>query len=350
MRVTVLSLLIINIFAASGFSHHLGINHKRTIRTMSCDLNPTVKRDTYSRKAITNELINQKNENRVIIPLSTSMDTTDHESPSIPKNLKIDKLTNSSLVLSWEASKDHKRLNKYIIEQDHVDSYETSAENLSITITGLSAETLYNFRVYAVDQDEYVSEPSDNLEVITPAQPNTIFSEDFEDCETVNFATINEVNQVNWKCKTSVGKENSQAYQINSIRNGQEISGSTWLITTHKINFDKYETERLSFWASANSGSTRLQLLYSSTYDGKGQPSDFRWKPIPNLEIPLYPSKNNSQLIFEADTVDVSEITGQVYIAFKYVSTTEDSATNWTLDQFKITGEHLLYNYSNKTL
>lgn len=79
-------------------------------------------------------------------------------------------VTNNSTELSWEASEDNAVVSSYIVEQDHVKIAQILSDHLSHTITGLSSETLYNFRIYAIDESGNISEPSENLEVLTLAE------------------------------------------------------------------------------------------------------------------------------------------------------------------------------------
>ncbi|MFO7744187.1 MAG: endonuclease [Psychroflexus sp.] len=277
-------------------------------------------------------------------------DFTDNEPPSQPSNLQADVITNSSANLSWGPSQDNKGVDKYIIEQDNVIIGQVSSSNTSYNVTGLSPERLYNFRVYAIDRSGNLSEPSENLEVVTLANSNILLWEDFENCNTVlnNLTPISEVSDLNWECQTSYGENNTQSYRMNAYENGQQVPSKDWLITSDKINFENYQVEKISFWASASFGNTKLQLLYSSSYDGNGNPSNFNWQEVPNINIPLHPQGNDDLFVYEVNTIDISEISGEVYIAFKYDTTNGENATRWTIDNLLIEGEQLLSNYTFK--
>lgn len=262
-------------------------------------------------------------------------------------HLQANTITTSSVELVWEPSHDAVTVNTYIIEQDNIDIAQISSENLSYTVSELSPETLYNFRIYGVDTSGHISEPSDNFEVVTLAESNVLFFEDFENCDLGlnNFKSLRERSNTNWECKAHSGENDTQAYQLNAYQDGQQTAGIDWLISSDKINFDNYEIEKISFWTSAKHGNIKLELLYSSTYDGKGSPSNFQWQEIPNLSIPLHPEANSSLFVFKANTIDISEITGEVYIAFRHSTPYGKKATQWTVDNFMITGEHLLSSY-----
>lgn len=271
----------------------------------------------------------------------------DSQAPTAPQNLQSNAITNTSVELSWEASEDDLEVSSYIVEQDHINIAQISSEHLNYKVSGLSSETLYNFRIYALDGSGNISEPSENLEVLTLAESNILSFEDFENCTTVqnNFISVSEYGDFNWECHNSFGMNDTKAYVMNAFQNNETKESTNWLITTDKINFDNYEIEKLSFWTSARYGNTKLELLYSTTYDGKGNPSNFQWQEVPNISIPLHPSANSSLFVFEANTIDISEISGETYIAFRYDTTNGENATQWAVDNFLLTGEQLLSNF-----
>ena len=274
-------------------------------------------------------------------------DFTDNEPPSAPSDLLANNTTNSSLQLSWTSSEDNVAVAQYIIEQDNVDIGSVGSNQSTYLVTGLNAETLYNFRLYAVDQGGNISEPSDNLDVLTLSEPSYLISEDFENCSTAldNFTAISEISALDWRCVSDDGENNSQGYQMNAFQNGQ-IPSLDWLITSNKINFDEFELEKISFFASANFGNTKLELLFSSSYTGNGNPSNFNWQEVPNVEVPLHPNGSGSLFTYNAESIDISELPENAYIAFRYNTTNGQLATRWTIDNFRITGEQVLSSSS----
>jgi endonuclease I len=274
-------------------------------------------------------------------------DFTDNEPPSAPSDLQANNTTNSSLQLSWTSSEDNVAVAQYIIEQDNVDIGSVGSNQSTYLVTGLNAETLYNFRLYAVDQGGNISEPSDNLDVLTLSEPSYLISEDFENCSTAldNFTAISEISALDWRCVSDDGENNSQGYQMNAFQNGQ-IPSLDWLITSNKINFDEFELEKISFFASANFGNTKLELLFSSSYTGNGNPSNFNWQEVPNVEVPLHPNGSGSLFTYNAESIDISELPENAYIAFRYNTTNGQLATRWTIDNFRITGEQVLSSSS----
>jgi len=274
-------------------------------------------------------------------------DFTDNEPPSAPSDLLATTITNFSLQLSWTSSEDNVAVAQYIIEQDNVDIGSVGSNKSTYLVTGLNAETLYNFRVYAVDQGGNISEPSENLDVLTLSDPNYLIFEDFENCTAAldNFTAVSEISSLDWKCVSDDGENNSQGYQMNAFQNGQ-VPSLDWLITSKKINFDDFESEKISFFASANFGNTKLELLFSSSYTGNGNPSGFDWQEVPNVEVPLHPNGSGSLFTYIAESIDISELPENVYIAFRYNTTNGQMATRWTVDNFRITGEQVLSSSS----
>lgn len=275
-------------------------------------------------------------------------DFQDNEPPTAPQNLQATNITESSIELSWEASQDNEGIALYIVEQDLVEIAQIPPTNLTYTSTDLAEETLYNYRVYAIDLSGNMSNPSENLEVVTLAEFNYLLNEDFEDCSTVSaiFSSISEESDINWMCHDQDGENNSQSYMMNGFQNGQQVPSLDWLITTNPINFEDYENEKISFWSSASYGNTKLELLYSSSYNGNENPSNYEWEQVPNVNIPTHPEGNGSLFTFEANSLDISDISGEVYIAFRYNTTNGDLATRWIIDNVIITGEQYLSNES----
>jgi endonuclease I len=270
--------------------------------------------------------------------------------PSAPSNLIAMQLTNSSVSISWGASQDNDGVSKYQIEKDNVVIGEVSSTSLTYTVSELEAERLYNFRVYAVDWAGNVSEASNELEVTTLAEPEILISENFDSCPSAlnNFKSVSEMSTLSWSCVNDSGKDNSGAYQMNGFNNGQQVPSKDWLITTSTINFDAYENYSLSLWTSAEYGTSKLELVYSSTYDGDDEPSNFVWNDVPNVNIPIHPNNNSSTFIYEITSEDISSISGDVYLGLRYDTTNGDNATRWTVDDFVISGNQLLSNFKFK--
>jgi len=269
---------------------------------------------------------------------STSSDT---EAPTAPTDLSVDAIESDEVTITWMEATDNIEVIRYDIFLDG--NYVSSAINTTTEITGLTSETNYTIQVFAVDLAENISSGSNIATVTTTQSPNFLINENFNDCNTVinNFTIVSETSDQNWTCDTDAGQNNSGGYQMNAFSGGSTVPSIDWLITTNPINFNNTDNELLSFYTRSEFGNTVLEILISSEYDGNGSPSNFNWSTIPNVTIPQHPSGNSSSDINEFSNIDISSISGSVYIAFKY-DTDGGNATRWTIDNFQIEGANTL--------
>ncbi len=258
--------------------------------------------------------------------------TPDTQAPSIPMNLLANNIQHNAVDIQWDPSTDNVGVTGYKVFQDGSFLAETSST--SMHISGLQAQTLYTFCVKAKDAAGNVSACSADLQVTTTAAPTYVFYEDFEDCSNLNFVAYNEASNKDWTCTTTHGESGSGAMQMNGYQ--EDVPSKDWLITADAIDFDNYSNESLSMYLNYTYGTTPLELLYSADYDGSSNPSGFTWTSVPNVSIdtPTGSSTEADQLI---QNVDISSISGSVYLAFKYYS--NGSPTRWTVDNFKIDGD-----------
>ncbi len=266
---------------------------------------------------------------------------SDTEIPSTPANLSSVMIESNKITISWTEATDNIEVIRYDIFIDG--NYVNSAINTIADITSLTPETTYDIQVFAIDLSENISAGSNLITVTTTAIPNFLINENFNDCNTVtnNFTSISEASDQDWTCDTDAGQDNSGGYQMNAFSNGSTLPSIDWLITTNPLDFDNTENELLSFYTRSEFGNTVLELLISSDYDGNGNPSNFNWTSVPNVIIPVHPSGNGNSDSNEFSNIDISTITGQVYVAFKY-DTDDGNATRWTVDNFRITTDDLL--------
>ena len=168
--------------------------------------------------------------------------------------------------------------------------------------------------------------------------PNTntfIINESFSDCDNMVFDIVSEASNKDWHCITQYGEANSPAIQINGYQ--EDVPSKDWLITKNKIDFDSYTNEKFSVFLAYAYGTTPLELVYSADYDGNGSPQNFTWTAVPNVNIPV-PTGSSSPTEVTLSDIDISSISGKVYLAFKYYS--NSSPTRWTVDSVKITGDN----------
>jgi endonuclease I len=260
--------------------------------------------------------------------------SSDNENPTVPTNLVASNITDTSVDISWTASTDNINVYDYLIYVDDV-FYQTSTTT-AVTLHNLSSETKYQIKIKARDTSSNLSEFSPSIEVTTLIGPKILIDETFSDCANISFFSVSEASNKDWACEVSFGENNSGSMGINGYL--QDVLSEDWLVTTFPINFDESTGEKLSFYADAAYGDTPLELLYSSNYDGIGNPSDFTWISVPNVTIPLHSNGSGTEEVYTFSDIDLSSITGSVYIAFKYFSTQDP--TRWTVDSFKIIADN----------
>ncbi len=261
--------------------------------------------------------------------------TPDTQAPTAPTNLTVQNISSDGCILTWTAATDDVGVSYYEIFQDDVSIGTTPT--LSYTVTGLNSETNYNFYIVAYDSAPNNSPNSNTITITTLATPNYLIFEDFNNCNTidVNFSTYSEQSTKNWEC-SDFGENNSGCMQMNGYQ--EDEPSKDWLITTNKIVFSQYTNEKLSIYLAHTYGTMSLELLYSTNYDGISNPINYTWTSMPNVTIDV-PDGSTNEVIQIITNVDISSLTEDAYVAFKYYS--NGSPTRWTVDNFKIEGDNL---------
>lgn len=259
----------------------------------------------------------------------------DSEAPSKVVNIQATNIAEEEVSLSWDASTDNEAIFDYLIYLDG--EYLMSTSETSLTIEGLTSSTTYSFSIYARDTSSNLSVVSDAFEVTTLEGPLYLIREDFENCSDLAFMAVSERSNKNWTCQNQFGENNSGSMGMNGYQENE--NSLDWLISRDKIDFDENTGELLSFYTDAAYGNSPLTLEYSSDYNGVGNPSDFTWTLVPNIDIPTHKTGTSTEEVYEFENVNIEAITGQVYIAFRYFSPGEDQ-TRWTVDSFEIKVEN----------
>jgi chitodextrinase len=92
---------------------------------------------------------------------------TDVDPPTVPENLHIEDLTETSLVLKWEPSSDNYGIDKYIIYQNGVEISEVHYNKCHFKIDHLAPATNYSYYIKARDASGIVSDNSNSLNIVT---------------------------------------------------------------------------------------------------------------------------------------------------------------------------------------
>ncbi|HIP47681.1 MAG TPA: T9SS type A sorting domain-containing protein [Lutibacter sp.] len=267
--------------------------------------------------------------------VSTIWDPTpDNEAPTAPTNLYVSNETSTSFELFWDASTDNVAVVGYDIYKNGVLAGSSNIEYF--VLNGLNPVTSYNLYVVARDAASNESVNSETIIGTTLAIPFYLVNEDFNDCTTVatNFTPYNEASDKDWTCLDQYGYDDTGCYRMNGYQ--EDVLSKDWLITTNKIDFTTYSNMYLSFYLLYKYGNSPLELLYSTGYNGSGNPSSYTWQSVPNLTIdtPTGTTEGSQQIT----NIDISSIPQDAYLAFKYYS--NGTPTRWTLDNFSISANN----------
>jgi len=102
--------------------------------------------------------------------VSITTSTSDIEAPTVPTNLSSSNITETTFILSWNASSDNVGVDAYDIYKDGV--FLASTTNTGYNVSGLSESTSYGFYVIAKDAAGNVSNASNTLNVTTVTPPD----------------------------------------------------------------------------------------------------------------------------------------------------------------------------------
>ncbi len=204
----------------------------------------------------------------------------------------------------------------------------------TVTFSGLTAETKYYFVIYPYNNDgDNIKYKTDGtvpaVDTTTSEALTTIYWEDFES-SNYKATTVNVSGSKEWYRTDHSG---NYYMKMSGYKDG---ANEDWLIT-FGYNFDRSSNEFISFKSSRKYGDAgnngTMTFLYSTDYDGVGNPNDFTWTDLTS-QVTL--SEDNYEWV-ESGDVDISAISGTAYFAWKYVSTDSNTPT-WQIDDILITG------------
>ena len=146
-----------------------------------------------------------------------------------------------------------------------------------------------------------------------------------------NWTTVSVTGDQVWERDNNYGPDGTPCARISGYE-GQPVENEDWLISP-PLNFNNYDNEVLGFDNAKNYSGPDMELKLSTDYDGGGDPNSATWTTL------AYTMSGGSwEWIYSGD-IDVSGYDAdEVYIAFLYTSTNQESAT-WEADNIVITGE-----------
>ena len=194
----------------------------------------------------------------------------------------------------------------------------------------LEPKTTYYFKIFsysnggaAIDYKTNGTPPAANA--IT-ADLTVINSENFNDLTLGTWSQYSVTGDLIWHAFSYGGDDFAQMTGYE----GSSHANEDWLISP-ALNFDEYINETFSFSTAMDYDGPVLEVKISNDYDGTSNPNTATWS---DLQAELSPG--NWEWTPSGD-IDISSYNGTVYLAFRYQSTDEESAT-WEVDNILVLG------------
>ncbi|SFT14088.1 Chitodextrinase [Zhouia amylolytica] len=150
-------------------------------------------------------------DNVYIDAVSITLQSNDNEAPTAPANLTSSNTTSTTTTLNWNAATDNVGVTNYEVFRDGV-SIGLSGGNTTFNVTGLSANTAYDFTVFARDAAGNVS-PSSNVHTVTTNNANDTQAPTAPTNLSSNNTTTT-TTTLNWNAATdNVGVTDYQVFQ-----------------------------------------------------------------------------------------------------------------------------------------
>ena len=159
-----------------------------------------------------------------------------------------------------------------------------------------------------------------------------LFADDFSSNNLDNWTVVNVTGEQEWEI-TPYGNPAPSA-KVSGYSGGNNVN-EDWLITS-SIDLSSLSTAILNFQSVVRYNGPSLEVFASSDYNGGDPSSDGNWT---ELSVILDTDSSSWSSWTDSGNVDLSSYTGgNVYIAFKYTSTSSGSAT-YEIDNVLVVGE-----------
>ena len=159
-----------------------------------------------------------------------------------------------------------------------------------------------------------------------------LFSDDFSSNSLNNWTVVNVEGEQTWEI-TPYGNPAPSA-KISGFSGGSN-SNEDWLITS-AIDLTSLTTVTLNFQSVVRYSGPSLEVYVSTDYSGGNPSTDGNWQ---ELSVILDTDDSSWSSWTDSGNVDLSSFSGaNVFIGFKYISTTSNSAT-YEIDNVLVTGE-----------
>ena len=159
-----------------------------------------------------------------------------------------------------------------------------------------------------------------------------LFADDFSSNNLNNWTVVSVSGEQQWEI-TPYGNPAPSA-KISGFSSGSNAN-EDWLIT-NTIDLNSLSTVTLNFQSVVRYNGPSLEVYASSDYSGGNPTSDGTWT---ELSVILDTDSSSWSSWTDSGNIDLTSYAGgNVYIAFKYVSTSSESAT-YEIDNVLLTGE-----------
>ena len=159
-----------------------------------------------------------------------------------------------------------------------------------------------------------------------------LFADDFSSNNLNNWIVVNVTGEQEWEI-TPYGNPAPSA-KMSGYSGGNNVN-EDWLIT-NTIDLSSLSTATLNFQSVVRYNGPILEVYASSNYSGGDPSTDGNWN---ELSVTLDTDSSSWSSWTDSGNIDLSSYTGgNVYIAFKYLSTSSGSAT-YEIDNVLVVGE-----------
>lgn len=202
--------------------------------------------------------------------------------------------------------------------------------NETASFSGVSVNTTYYFTIFPYTNDgentDYKTDGNPPQAEVTTPDVSIISFTDFEDDTFGDWNPVSVVGAQAWEV-VPYGNPGNCA-KMSGYEDGA-FENEDWLVST-AFDFDTYSNIKFSFDNAMNYTGPDLQLFISSDYDDDVTMATW-------TELDFEASPGGSWDYVNSGELDLDNYVGTVNLAFKFMSTTEGSAT-WELDNILLTG------------
>jgi len=206
-------------------------------------------------------------------------------------------------------------------------SFATGSTEIIKAIEGLTVDVSYDAYIVAQDDETVpnVQTEAAKVSVTTAIPPDAIVMADFAS-SLAPFTPVSIVGAQVWVQTSGYAK-------ISGYSSGNK-DNEDWLISG-AINLDASTSNAMKFNSWRNFAGPDMTVLISSNFSGTYDSAsvvDAVWTPITATLATTF------SVWTESGSIDLSAYSGNIYIAFKYLSTVVGGAPEYRIDDFKVTG------------